>query len=203
MPIVSTNMSQQMRLNATTKLITGDKLPDFVSAVSSATSSYLLSSAVVNSTNICLGPGAGTFTGTVKGIIPLTMAQLMTLKATTLGITGRDASKFFEAISFGVSQILNGSAIAQGFVIGAGPGTGTGRIYALVPTALQSIIIANLAAKSITGEKLFSVTSAIAFGICNHIMSAAVVTTTCVGVAAGPPAGPVTIPAAPGTGRLY
>jgi hypothetical protein len=129
------------------------------------------------------------------------MSNLMRIKAAASLISGRDIKKLLDSIAFGVVQAMK-SVVVQGTVIGAGPGTGNGRIKALVPTALEALIIAQMSVKLISGSKLRQLISAIAFGICNHIMTSGTILTTCVGVAAGPPSGPITIPTAPGLGRL-
>ena len=125
----------------------------------------------------------------------------MLTKAAASGLAGRDIRKFFDSISFGVVNAMK-SVLLQGTIIGAGPGTGTGKITGLVPSALQNLIYAQSAIRLISGDKLRSLLGAIAFGICNHIMSAGTVQATDIGAAAGPPVGPVTIPAAPGIGKL-
>lgn len=202
MPINVTAMSAQMVAKGTSLSLTGSKFSSIVQAVSMATSTYLLSAGQVSSTNICLGPGAGTFNGRISGLVPSVMANLMRIRATSMTLTGRDIGKLFNAVSFGVCNTIKSTAISQGIVVGAGPGTGKGRIIGLVPTALQPLIISQLAARTLVGSKMRQIVSAMSFGICNHIMTNGIIITTCIGAAAGPPAGPVTIPVAPGTGRL-
>lgn len=201
MPIVPTAMSGLMMAKGASLTLSGTKLNSLTSGISSAVASYVLSASFVTSINNALGPGSGTFTGRISGLNPSTMSKLMSLKASALGLSGRDLSKLFNSVSFGVVQALK-TAVAQGIVIGAGPGSGNGKILNLVPKALEAIIMAQLAAKVISGTKLKSLASAMATGICNHIMTSGRITTTCIGAAAGPPVGPVTIPTAPGNGKL-
>lgn len=201
MPLVPTTMSMLMSAKGASLTLSGSKLNSLVSAVSSAVCTYVLSVSTVNSTNVVIGPGAGTFIGQVAGLVPVVMAQLMTVKAASMGLYGRDTSKLFNAVSFGVVQGFT-TVQAQGTVIGGGPGTGTGRIVGLVPTALSAIIIAQASIRTLAGRDINKLASAIAFGACTHIMTNGTITTTCIGAFAGPPAGPVPIPAAPGTGRL-
>lgn len=195
-------MSTQMRLRGNSLLLTGDKFSSFVSAVSNATAQYVISASVVNSINTALGPGAGTFTGRISGLSASTMSSLMQIKAAASLLSGRDIKKLLDSVAFGVVQAMR-SVVVQGTVIGAGPGTGSGRVYALVPTALEGLIIAQTSLRLLSGSKMRQLVSAIAFGICNHITTSGTITTTCIGAAAGPPAGPVTIPTAPGPGRLF
>lgn len=201
MPLVPTTMKSLIIVKASSLLIAGDKLSHFVSAISNATCQYILAASIVNSTNIALGPGAGTQTGKVVGLVPSGMSTLMVAKATAAGLVGRDIKKIFDSISFGVVNAMK-AVLLQGTIIGAGPGTGTGKIAGLVPSALQNLIYAQSAFRLISGDKLKSLLSAISFGICNHIMSVGTVTATDIGVAASPPLGPITIPAAPGIGKL-
>lgn len=201
MPLVPTNMSATMNGKGASLKITGTKFSSFSSAISKSASTYILSSAIVNSTNIVLGPGAGTYTGQLTGIVPTIMANLMRLKASSLGLSGRDLGKLFNAVATGVVSALP-SVLAQGSVIGGGPGTGTGRVTALVPTVLTTQIIAIMSAHGIVGKNIKDIASAMATGICNHIMQNGTVITTCIGAAAPPPTGPVTIPGAPGPGKL-
>ena len=201
MPLIPTFMSTQMRLKGTSKLLTGDKYRPFVSATSTAVSTYVPAASIVTSINNVTGPGAGTFTGRVKGLSASPMSSLMMTKATLFLLTGRDIKKLFDAVSYGVVQASK-SLVAHGAVVGGGPGRGNGKILGLVPTAMEPIIIANLAGKVLVGSKIRKLVSCIAFGVCNHILTSGRVSTTCIGAAAGPPAGPVQIPAAPGTGKL-
>ena len=177
-------------------------MPEF-SAISSAVCSYFTVAPIVVSTNIVTGPGAGTYTGKVVGLLPSAMSSLMMLKLTSAGLLGRDVKKLFDAVSFGVCNTLLTTAIAQGTVIGGGPGAGQGKITGLIPSALQNLLHVNLAGKLLSGSKSMALSSAMAFGICTHIMTTGVVITVCMGAFAPPPAGPVVIPAAPGPGRLF
>lgn len=201
MPVVSAFMSTQMRLKAASLLITGSKYSPMVSAISSAVATYVVSASFVTSTNQVTGPGAGTFTGRLQGLSAPAMSKMMRLKATASLLTGRDIGKLFDSVSHGVVQALK-TAMAQGAVVGGGPGSGTGKVLGLVPSALQGLIMAQMAAKGLTGSKASKLASAMAFGVCMHIMSAGMIRNTCIGAAAGPPAGPVMIPVAPGTGKL-
>jgi uncharacterized membrane protein len=179
--------------------IAGQKANPMLTAVSSAVCSYLLSAAVVQSINQVLGPGAGTYTGKIVGCIPTTMSSLMMTKTTSAKLVGKDTRRFFDAISFGICQSLMTTALAQGVVIGGGPGVGQGKITALVPSTLQNMIFSSLPGKKLQGSKINPFLSAIAFGICNHIMSAAVVQTICIGAVGIPP---ILIPAAAGPGKI-
>jgi hypothetical protein len=201
MPLIAPVMQSSIQLKAASQLMSGSKLPDIVSAVSGATCQYVLASAIVNSTNIVLGPGTGIQTGTVVGLIPQQMSSLMQLKAASSAITGRDFGKLCDAVSFGVVTAMS-TVLLQGTVIGGGPGTGTGKIIGLVPVALTGLILAQEAFRLISGSKLRDVVSAFAFGICTHIMTVGIVNVINIGAAAPPPAGTVTLPTAPGIGRL-
>jgi len=201
MPLVPKAMQGFMTVKASSKLMSGSKLSYITGAISSATSTYILAASIVNSTNIALGPGAGTQTGKIVGLTPSAMSVLMMSKAAAQGLSGRDIKALFDSVSFGVVNALK-ATLLQGSIIGAGPGTGTGKITGLVPESLKGLILAQSAFRLISGDKLKSLVSAIAFGICNHIMSVGTVQVTNIGVAAGPPVGPITIPAAPGIGKL-
>jgi hypothetical protein len=196
-------MTNLMMVKAMSQSVHGAKLLPELSAVSSAVCTYFSMAPIVVTTNIVTGPGAGSFTGKIVGVVPSAMSSLMMIKAASAGVLGRDTKKLFDAVSFGVCNTLLTSVVAQGAVIGGGPGAGQGKIINLIPSALQSLISANLAGKLLMGSKTMAISSAIAFGICNHIMTMGVVITTCIGAFAPPPAGPIPIPAAPGTGRLY
>lgn len=201
MPIVPTLMSAQTQAKASSVTVSGQKLPGIVSSISNATAAYVLSAAQIQSTNVVIGPGAGTFTGTISGLSPTTMSGLMMARAAAVGFSGRDLKKLFDSVAFGVVQALL-QAMAQGTVVGGGPGTGTGKILGLVPTALQAQILAMLAGRTLVGSKTSDLIAAMSFGICNHIMSNGTIITTCIGAFAGPPAGPVTVPAGIGIGKL-
>lgn len=201
MPYISSTIKGLIQLKASSQLMSGSKLPDMVGAISAAASQYILQASIVNSTNIALGPGSGTQIGRITGLVPSAMMSLMLLKSAALGLSGRDLRKFFSAVSFGVINASK-SIVMQGTIIGAGPGTGTGKITGLIPTGLETLIWAQSAFRLLSGQKLRSTISCIAFGICNHIMTTGVVTITDIGIAASPPVGPIVIPAAPGVGRL-
>jgi len=201
MPLIPTAMQGLMQGKAASKSITGSKSGSLASAISQAASQYILSASTVTSTNQALGPGSGTQIGRVVGVNPSAMSSLMVGKAAASGISGRDTQKLCESVAFGVCNALN-TVIMQGTIIGAGPGSGTGKILGLVPTILQGIIVAQCAGKVISGSKLSALAGAIAFGICTHILTVATVSITDIGAAAPPPAGTVTIPTAPGTGRF-
>lgn len=201
MPLPPPLMSSQMVAKGTLLRLTGSKYSSLVGQISKAASSYILASSIVISTNKVVGPGAGTYVGRLSGVNANAMSQKMKQKATLKQLTGKDIGKLFDAISFGVVNTLK-VAVSQGSVVGGGPGSGSGRIQGLIPSALQPIITNLLRGTLINGEKLDSLSNAIATGICNHITQSARINTTCIGAAAGPPAGPVTVPAAPGPGRL-
>lgn len=201
MPLVPTVVSGATNAKAASLTLSGSKLSSLVSAISTAVCTYVLSVGTSTSTNIVLGPGAGTKTGRVVGLVSSSMAQLMKAKAAASGLAGRDISKLFNSISTGIVQGFQ-TVIVQGSVVGGGPGSGTGKILGLVPNALSGLIVAQGALRILSGRDLSKLASAIAFGACTHIMANGTVTFTCVGAAAGPPAGPVSVPAAPGIGRL-
>ena len=201
MPIVSKLMSAQMTQKGSSLELTGDKLMSFVDAVSMACTTYVVGSSFVNSTNQVTGPGAGTYTATLKNLNAPVMSGLMMSQAAPAELGGRDLKKFFDALSHGVVQALK-SAVSTGSVIGGGPGIGRGSIKNLVPEMLEASIITQLGGKQLAGEKMPKLASCIAFGVCNHLMQTVFVSTTCVGAFAGPPAGPVLIPAAVGTGKI-
>jgi len=190
-----------MAAKGASKGLAGSKLPMIEQALSKAVCQYILVSAFVTSTNNVIGPGAGTQTGKILGLSPNTMSGLMVAKAASLGLAGKDIKSLFDTVSFGVVNSMN-SVLLQGVVIGGGLGTGTGKIIGLVPFVLTGIIMIMMKAVKMYGDKTFAMASAIAFGVCTHIMSNGTVSVTNIGAAAGPPIGPITIPAAPGIGRL-
>lgn len=200
MPLIPTTIQVLTQTKAAGTLVAGSKFPAFVSAVSSACSQYILAASIVNSTNIATGPGTGTQFGRVTGLVPNLMSMLMIAKAASQGLAGRDIRKITDAVSFGVCNAMN-TVVMQGTIIGAGPGTGTGRITGLVPDVLKGLIMLQEAAVVMAGSKLPALASSIAFGVCNHITTNAIVTITDIGVVSPPPAGPVPI-VAPGIGRL-
>ena len=143
MPFVPQVMTGYMMAKAASRIMGGSKLYPEFSALSSAICSYLSIAPVVVSTNIVTGPGAGTYTGRIVGVIPSIMSNLMFLKMSSRGLIGRDSRKLFDAVSFGVCQVMLTTVFAQGVVIGGGPGTGQGKIVGLVPSILQGIILVN------------------------------------------------------------
>lgn len=201
MPLVPTAITGAAMAKAASLTLSGKDIQKLIGAIASATSTHIMSVGLCNPTCTVTGPGAGTFTGTIAGLTPAGMSGLMKLQAAAKGLTGKDLFKLFDSISAGVVQSM-GSVTAMGAVVGGGPGTGTGRITGPVAKTLETLILGMEAVKTIGGQKLQPLISCIAFGICNHIIQAATVTVTCVGGFAGPPAGPVTIPGAPGTGKL-
>jgi len=203
MPFIPSAMTSLMMTKAMSQSIYGAKLLPQLSAVSSAVCTYFSTAPVVVSSNIVTGPGAGSYTGKIVGVVPNAMSSLMMVKMGSAGLIGRDVKRLFDAISFGVCNTLLSTVIAQGVVIGGGPGAGQGKIVGLIPSALQNLLYASFASKLLVGSKTRALSSAISFGVCNHIMTMGTVITTCIGAFAPPPAGPVPIPAAPGPGRLY
>ena len=202
MPLISSVMQGLIVAKAASSMMAGSKMTSFVGAISKASCQYILLSAVVNSTNFATGPGSGTQIGRVVGLIPTAMSTLIQMRAAIYGIVGKDSGKLFQAVSFGVCTAMN-SVVMNGIIIGAGPGTGIGKISGLVPTALSNFIYAQEIFRGIVGKNMRQTVSAIAFGVCTHIMTAGTVTITNIGVFAPPPVGPIPIPAAPGIGRLY
>jgi len=202
MPFVSIANSSLILAKGMSSKLTGTSFNPLISAVSSSFCTYMVSAPIVTSTNMVLGPGAGTFTAKIVGCVPSAMSGIMMAMAAANGLVGRDIKKLFDAISFGICNTLLSTAMAQGTVIGGGPGMGQGKILNLIPTALSALIMARLAGKKIMGAKTLPLVNSISNGICLHIMSAGTVITTCIGVAAPPPAGPISIPAAPGMGKL-
>jgi hypothetical protein len=186
---------------ASTKML-GSKFMPFVSAVSKAVCQYMAMAPIAMSTNVVLGPGAGTYMAKIVGCVPVAMSSMMLVKAASTMTVGKDTKKLFDAVSFGVCNTLLTTAMSQGTVVGGGPGAGQGKILNLIPTVLTGLIMANLAGSKLFGSKTMQIVSAIAFGVCIHIMSAGTLVTTCIGAAAPPPAGPVPVPGAPGFGKL-
>jgi hypothetical protein len=203
MPFIPSAMTGLMMAKATSQSIYGAKLLPQLSAVSSAVCSYFTVAPIVVSTNFVTGPGAGTYTGKVVGLLPSAMSSLMMLKMGLMGLVGRDVKRLFDAVSFGVCTTVLTTAVAQGSVIGGGPGAGQGKITGLVPSVLQNLLYVNLVGKLLVGSKTRAFSSAMAFGICTHIMTAGTIVTACIGAFSPPPAGPIPIPAAPGPGRLF
>jgi hypothetical protein len=201
MPFLPQPMSALIQIKAGSQLIAGGKLPAMVSAMSSAICQYFLTAPVVNSTNNVLGPGAGTQVGRIKGLTPSKMASYMMTKAMSKNIVGKDLERLCKSVATGVVNSLN-LVVIQGAVIGGGPGTGTGRVYNLVPSLLTAMIMAQESFKLIGGSKLKDMISAMSFGLCTYLMTFGSVDFVCIGAAAPPPAGPVPI-VAPGVGRLY
>ena len=136
MPFVPTVMANLMRAKAVPSKILGSKSTPLLSAVSSAVCSYVPAAAVVVSTNMVTGPGSGTMTGKIVGCVPSAMSSMMVMKATSLGLRGRDMARLFDAISFGVCQVLQTLSVAQGTVIGGGPGAGTAPCWIAGPRRL-------------------------------------------------------------------
>jgi hypothetical protein len=202
MPFIPPTQTGFMVAKGASTAMFGAKFVPFVNAISTAACQYLMAAPIVMSTNVVLGPGAGTFVGKIVGVVPSAMTSLMMVKAASSMLVGRDTQKLFDAVSFGVCNTLLTTAISQGSVIGGGPGAGQGKIVNLVPSALQGLIMAQLAGVTILGQKTIQLIDAMAFGICTHIMTAGTVMTTCIGFASPPPVGPIVIPAAPGPGRL-
>ena len=201
MPLIPSQMQSAIQLKATSDLMSGNKMPDIVSAISFATCQYITASAIINSVNVVLGPGAGTQTGVITGLVPQGMSSLMLSQAISVGLSGQNLPALFDAVSYGVSITVMASPV-QGTVIGGGPGAGTGTIIGLVPTALQALILNQAIFRLLSGTKLRDIVYVIAFGICTYIMTAGVVTLTDIGTFTPPPVGPVPIPAAPGIGSF-
>jgi hypothetical protein len=201
MPLVPASIMGLAQSKASSLTLSGDKLQPLVSAIANATAAFIMSSGTSNPTCTVLGPGAGTFTGQIIGLTPSGMSGQMKLLASPQGLTGRDIGKLFDSISFGVVQAMK-SVIVIGAVVGGGPGIGQGKVLGIVAKGLEAQILGMESVKVIGGDKLRPLVSCIAGGICNHITQAATVMATCVGAFAGPPAGPVTIPGAPATGKL-
>lgn len=200
MPLNTTFTQSSIQLRMFSQLLNGNSLPAVVSCISKSTCQYLMLASTVPSTNMALGPGAGTQTGRIYGLTPGGMSTMMSLRAAPTGIAGKEAKKFFDAVSFGVVLSLN-TVIVQGSVIGAGAGTGIGKVVGLVPSALELLMLGQMLIKFILGKNNRALASSVAFGICSHIMSAGTVMLTDMGAAAPPPAGPVPL-IAPGFGRF-
>ena len=201
MPLLPPAMQSLIQTKASLNLMAGSKLPHVVSAIATATCQYLMAFSIVNSTNMVLGPGAGTQVGIITGLTPDGMSKMILTKAYSQGLSGKDLISLCSAVSFGVVTSLYG-VIIQGSVIGGGPGTGTGFITGLAPNVLQGNILSQEAFKLMGGSKIPTIVSAIALGICTYLMASSIVNITNIGAAAPPPVGPIPIPAAPGIGRF-
>ncbi len=201
MPLIPAAMKSFITLKASSKQVAGSKFPLLAASIASAASQYIISVSTVTSTNNALGPGSGTQTGRVSGLNAGRMSNSMRIKANATGLSGRDLTKLLDSVAFGVVNSMK-TVLLQGTIIGAGPGTGTGKILGLSSSALKKIIRSQTSLRQISGDKLDALAGAISSGITSHILSSGRVSVTNIGAAAGPPAGPVTIPAAPGTGRL-
>lgn len=201
MPLSSSALSALIIAKAGSSLIAGSKMTPYIRAIADATVQHLMTASTVTSVNMVTGPGSGTLTGRITGVNRLTMRSLIMNRLRLYRLAGRDTQRLVDAICFGVVQSLN-TVVVQGTVIGGGPGSGTGRIVGLSPTIMEKLILAYLGPRVLIGEKQRQFISSVAFGVCTAIMSNAVVNTICIGVFSPPPAGPVPIPTAPGTGRF-
>ena len=202
MPYIVPSMTGLVSVKGSSVLLTGQKFIPFVNATSRALCQYLTMVPISNSTNMVLGPGAGTFTGRIVGCSSMLMSNLMMTGASIKMLRGKDMKRFFDAVSFGVCTTLLTTGMVQGSVVGGGPGVGRGKILNMQPIVMQGLIITNLIGNTFVGSKIKELAYAIAFGCCMHIMTTATVINTCIGTFTPPPIGPIMIPTAPGIGRL-
>jgi hypothetical protein len=199
MPLIPAMMQGAIIVKATSQLMSGQNFPALVSAISTATCQYLKLAGNVVSTNTATGPGAGTQIGRIYGLTPGGMTAMMTMKAITSGIVGKDAIKMFSAVSTGVVVALN-AAVVQGNVIGASLGVGQGKVVGLMPAALQALLLAQTTIRALVGTNMIKLIDCIAFGICTHIMTVGTVILNDIGAFSVPP-GPLPL-IVPGFGRI-
>jgi hypothetical protein len=136
----------------------------------------------------------GTITSlAVVGIVSKAMSGLMTAKAQTKKLTGRDIMTLFDAISSGISQVLMGMMLT-GMAVGCAVGAGTGKFMALNAKMLAGLIVLNATIKSFRGRNMADLADCIAFGVVSHLKSSATFSVLAAGaIAPTPPTGPMAV----------
>ena len=139
------------------------------------------------------GPTGSITSIAVIGLVPSAMSSLMLSKASSSkSFTGRDLSKFFNAVSNGICAILQGM-ILSGISAGIAVGIGTGSFTALNEQVLTSLMSSFMLTNNLTGTRNLDLVECISFGIVTHLTSVTFSLTVTGVIAPVAPAGPIAV----------
>jgi len=199
MALVNTAAAALILANESSKSFTGKNDKDISSAVANALVTYALSTPnLINFTcSGVVGPVGQVVSLVIGPIVPAAMANLMYIKALSLGLKGKNILQLFQAISTGVSTHFQ-TAQVSGTTAGLAVGTGTGKFLNLVENNVYNLLKLNFLGKVIKGKNSGHIGQCIAFGFTNHMKQSPTVTVVVTGaIAPVSPAGPVAITGIP------
>lgn len=194
MPVVAPSISSAILSQMSLKRLTGKNAIDIASAVGSAVANYIvIPNRVTCTLNGTAGPIGNINSIAVLGLVPTAMSGFMLSKAGLRKLTGRDIKNFFDAISFGLFQVLS-TMILSGTSAGCAVGAGTGKFTAVSEQALSKLILAEFLKKRLRGKNNRDLADCIAFGIIRHLQSSVTFTVAVTGaIAPTPPTGPIAV----------
>lgn len=194
MPVTGTLISSAIKLNMTPRSIIGRDAGSLADIVGLSVATHVTAPNMVSCTlNGTAGP-TGTITSiAVAGIVGKSMVGMMSMKAQSKKLTGRDVTTLFDAISSGIVQVLMGSVLT-GACIGCAVGVGTGKFVALNSKALAGLVMTNATFRAFRGRNMVDLAECIAYGVVNHLTSSATFSVLAAGaISPTPPTGPMPV----------
>jgi len=197
-PIAGPAISSAILGQFAARKFTGRNAIDIASAVGSAVANYIILPNLVSCTLSGTAGPVGSITSIAAvGLEPTAMSGLMTSKALSKKLTGRDASGLFSAISMGLFQVMS-TMFLTGSSIGCAVGAGIGKFTAVSAPALSKLILAQLTLKKIIGRDAINLADCIAFGLVTQLKSSVTISVVVVGAPAPvPPVGPILVAGIP------
>lgn len=194
MPVAAPALSSAILSQMSFKQMTGKDASRIAGAVGSSLAGYLV---IPNLVTCSLAGTAGLFGDinslAVLGLVPSVMSNLMQSKALSLNLTGKDAIRLFNAVSFGTFQVLQ-TMVLTGTTVGCAVGAGFGTFTAVNEQALSKLMLQQMLSKNLTGRDAINLCDCISFGIVNHLRTSVKFSVVVKGaIAPTPPTGPVPV----------
>jgi hypothetical protein len=198
MPVTGLLISSAIKANMTPRSIKGRDAASLADAVGLSVAAHVTTPNMVTCTlNGTAGPSGAITSLAVFGVVSKAMAGMMTLKAQSKALKGRDIMTLFDAVSSGICQVLMGMMLT-GTSIGCAVGAGTGKFTALNDKVLSNLMVMNATSRSFRGRNMADLAECISFGVVNHLKSSATFTVLAAGaVSPVPPTGPMAVVGVP------
>lgn len=200
MPLAGPVLAQQIYANFLSTGFTGPQALNFAMAIGNGTINSILATNIYTGTTVGIGPGPGTSTGKLVGLVGPLVGQNIFQMMTAQGFTGPQALNTALAIGNAFADHILAFGIVNAIGGPVAVGNGTGPLTGIVGAVLAQSILLNFTTVGFTGPQSINTANAIGNGIAMTIPMA-IVNTVIVGVPAPPPAGAIPLGGVE-TGRL-
>lgn len=194
MPVTSSLLTPAILAQLTSRGVIGSYASNLASGVAQGIEGFVQTLVVQSNDTGTLGIG----TGTGKWILePVSGSSLLTAELASVGITGNLSGPIAQGVAFGISTVVNASAVVQTTVPGVAVGTGLGRVVNATPSVCAGLLYASLVSNGLVGTKTRDLSTALGRGIATWFGTGQI-TTVVAGTPTAPPAAGVGV----GTGSI-